>query len=137
MNRQQRRASQREIKQEQRTYVAALPETLTPIPLEEFPPVIPGQPYLMQAWRSRNYVVQLYDEPNRVKRLSVCRARRSPQGWVDGITWDELQTIKHELGFGDLYGVEVYPRDRDVINVANFRHLWLLPEPLPIGWFEP
>ena len=30
--------------------------------------------------------------------------------------------------------VEVFPADDQVVNVANMRHLWVLPEPLPFAW---
>lgn len=46
---------------------------------------------------------------------------------ADGITWDDLQWLKAAVGFGDREAVEVFPRDCDVVNVANMRHLWVLP----------
>lgn len=53
----------------------------------------------------------------------------------DGITWDDLQWIKRAAGYGDREAVEVYPLDDDVVNVANMRHLWILPagQRLPFG----
>ena len=30
--------------------------------------------------------------------------------------------------------MEVYPRTADLVNVANMRHLWVLPELLPFAW---
>lgn len=55
-------------------------------------------------------------------------------GWADGLTWDELQAIKRDVGFGDWYGFEIYPPDQQVVNAANIRHLWISPEPFGIGW---
>lgn len=52
----------------------------------------------------------------------------------DGLTWDELQAIKRDVGFGDWHGLEIYPPDQQVVNVANIRHIWISPEPLWIGW---
>jgi hypothetical protein len=135
VNRRERRATQKE----QHSFVKAqaLPEQLTPVLPDEFPAIglLP-----VQAWRSRKYLVQLWDEPSeyqRMMRLSVCRVMQNANGrWQDGLTWDELQAIKREVGYGDWYAIEIYPRDEDVVNVANFRHLWLLPVPLPIGWFK-
>lgn len=120
----------------QHKYVSDLPANLTLIPPKDFPPV--DHPPL-KAWQSRKYMAQLYDEANetypRLLRLSICRVRiKGDGGWQQNITWEELQAIKRELGYGDWWGVECYPRDRDIVNVANFRHLWLLPEPLDIGW---
>lgn len=120
----------------QHKYVSDLPTKLTPIPQEDFPKM--DYPPLM-AWQSRKYLVQLYSEANdtypHLVRLSICRVRiKGDGGWQENLTWLELQSIKRELGYGDWYAVEVYPRDKDIVNVANFRHLWLLPEPLAIGW---
>lgn len=130
MSRNQRRLLKKEVNK----YAAQYPADLVPVPRDEWPPI---DPVPQQVWRSSRYIVQLYNEMHGVIRLSVCRARLNNQGQkVDGLTWDELQAIKHELGFGHVYAIEVYPRDRDVINVANMRHLWLLPSPLPVGWFS-
>jgi hypothetical protein len=94
-----------------------------------------------QVWQSSRYMAQLWDAANPaypdLKRLSVCRVRVDVRGRLqDGLTWDELQAVKSELGYGEWYGVEVYPPDSQVVNLANFRHLWLLPAPLRIGWFK-
>lgn len=53
---------------------------------------------------------------------------------MDGITWDELQALKRQCGFGDRFAVEVYPADLDVVNVGNLRHLWVLQGALPFAW---
>lgn len=135
MGNMQRRRQYREYRKEQHDFVKPLPEALTPIPPEDFPPMNGKLPE--KAWKSRKFMVQQYAEGNGCFRLSVCRVRLNNAGrFEDGITWDDLQTIKREVGFGDWYGVEVYPRDEDMVNVANFRHVWLLPAPLPIGWFK-
>jgi hypothetical protein len=93
------------------------------------------------VWRSRHYLAVVYPVPAlngvEVRRLSVNRVTIRPDGhWDEGIRWDDLQRLKRETGHGDWYGVEIYPRDRDIVNVANMRHLWLLAEPLALGWFE-
>jgi hypothetical protein len=54
--------------------------------------------------------------------------------WADNITWDELQALKTQCGYGGHDAVEVYPPTRDVVNVANIRHLWVLAEKLPFAW---
>lgn len=93
-------------------------------------------PSMREVYRSQKYLVQVHEEPNGLVRLSICRTSQKGKGqWKDGLTWDELQQIKADIGYADWYGVEVYPRQEDVINVANMRHLWLTREPLGIGWF--
>lgn len=85
-------------------------------------------------WISRDFLVQVFLE-KRAIRLSVNRTTIQSDGrWSDRITWDELQAIKREVGYGDRFAVEIYPADRDLVNVANMRHLWILRDPLGIGW---
>ena len=56
--------------------------------------------------------------------------------WRDGITWDELQDLKSQCGRGDELAVEVYPKDKNLVNKSNHRHLWIIknPEELPYVW---
>lgn len=91
-----------------------------------------------RAWRSRRFLVQEFAEPEGVIRLSCSRSTLRGDGrWEDGITWDELQRLKAEAGYGGRFAIEVYPADIDVVNVGNLRHLWILPEPLPFAWKRP
>ena len=116
---------------------AKLPMILKPVPRESWPSVpleVSKIPYAV--WRSRDFLVSAYQEPDGVSRLSVARSAidTTTGRWKDGITWDELQEIKRQVGLGEYMAVEIFPADRDVINVANMRHLWVLREPLNIGW---
>ncbi len=138
MSRQERRA----VASELRKRAASWPEKLTPVDPSEWPPRREGQAeYPYAVWRSKRYLVQLYEckerfDGQRVVRLSVNYSTVGADGgWGQGMSWDELQAIKYDVGFGDRYAIEVYPRDWDVVNVANMRHLWILVKPLPIGWF--
>jgi hypothetical protein len=113
---------------------AKQPATLTPVPREKWPEM--GNIGIPSAvFRSRTHLVQVYDEGDGMQRLSILRTQLNKAGeWVDGIPWDELQDIKRQIGMGDKYAIEIYPRDRDIVNVANLRHLWVLDQPLSIGW---
>lgn len=93
-----------------------------------------GKP--LGVWRSRSHLAVLWFPTGAgVPRLSVCRTALDDNGrFSDGITWDDLQRIKSECGFGDIEALEVYPRDEDVVNVANQRHLWLMSEPSGLAW---
>lgn len=127
LNRHQRRA---EIAR-QRKHIAQYPKRLTRLPRTEWPE---SDPVPSQVWVSQQFLVQLVHEPN-AWRISVNRTALGRDGrWADGITWDELQAIKREIGFGDNYAVEVYPRDIDAVNVANMRHLWVPMGEGPVGW---
>ena len=69
-----------------------------------------------------------------IVRLSINRTLLSGERWEDGITWDELQSIKMQCGYGDFDAMEIYPADRDIVNVANMRHLWIMASPLKNAW---
>lgn len=132
MNRQERRANRRISHQNNKDRTSKL----TPIPRDEWPIMSPEP---ISCWVSKRYMVQVYQEPNyhqwSLYRMSICRTTQNGKGqWDDKITWDEIQAIKTELGFGTKFGIEIYPRDDEVVNVANMRHIWLLPIPLDIGW---
>ena len=113
---------------------AKLPERLQEIPRDQWPANAP--PSIIRVFRSRDYLVQEYREPNPlvISRLSICRTTISGNRWKDGITWDELQRIKNEVGYGDADAVEIYPADDDVVNVANMRHLWVMDARIPFAW---
>lgn len=96
-------------------------------------------PKRTHVWQSRKFLVQMFDEDCfqgiDTRRISVARVTMKDDGnWNENITWEELMQVKREIGFGHWYAVEVYPRDDDIVNVANMRHLWLLAQRLDIGW---
>lgn len=107
---------------------------LVEVPRGHWAPVMQGG--VLRVWRSRNFLVQ--ERPARdpaIVVLAVNRTQRGPERWLDGISWDELQQIKFECGYGNHDAVEVYPRDADVVNVANMRHLWIMRDgSLPFAW---
>ena len=111
---------------------ARQPDVLTPVNRDQWPTRMPAG--LARVWRSKRFLVQAFHDEGVVTRLSVCRTTLVSDRWQDGISWDELQQIKSECGFGDFHAVEVYPADKDVVNDANMRHLWVLPKPLPFAW---
>lgn len=132
MNRKDRRT----LAKESRTLASERKAIFSPIPREEWPP---AERPPMAVWANRKYLVQFYVESNAdfpdLCRLTICRTTLNPKGgWDDGMTWDELNRIKDELGFGDYYAMEIYPRHSDIVNDANMRHLWMLSQPLSIGW---
>lgn len=91
---------------------------------------------LVEVWQSRDFLVQVYERKNGAERLSILRTSLNAEGtrWKDGISWEQLQRLKHECGRGDRFAVEIYPADADVVNVANLRHLWVLDEPPSFAW---
>ena len=109
------------------------PKNLTVI--TEWPPGVPRDSRVV-VMRSRDFLVQVFDEGNNLIRLSICQTDWDVNAgrWKDGITWDDLQRIKSEAGYGDRQAVEIFPENSNVVNVANMLHLWVLPEALPFAW---
>lgn len=91
---------------------------------------------VVELWRSARFLVQVYRPEKGAQRISVNRtAIDTVTGrWLDGISWEDLQRIKREIGRGELDAVEIYPPDTDMVNVANMRHLWILEYSLPYAW---
>lgn len=88
----------------------------------------------VKAYRSKDYLVQIYNDKG-FERISVNSVYFKDDGhWCDGISWDTLMWIKDAIGYGDYDAVEVYPKTANSVNVANFRHLFVLKEPLPFIW---
>jgi len=54
--------------------------------------------------------------------------------YVEGITWEELQSLKDQSGYGNCCAVEIYPPNKDIVNVANMRHLWIPVEDPKYRW---
>ena len=128
MTRAERRAQGNAI----RDLVRTLPDQLALVPVEEWLPRWPFEPDRapIECWRSRWFTVQVYAVPtDGAVRLSVQRTDRQ-----DGISWDELQGVKAQIGRGDCWAVELFPPDERVVNVANMRHLWLLSAAPSFGW---
>lgn len=132
-NREHRRSAQKFIAQEN----AKWPNELKVWPREDWPNPSAS---VSRVLRSKTFLVQEYaaDAPA-IVRLSVNRAAISNDGgWQQDITWEELQRLKREAGYGDFEAVEVFPTDENVVNVANMRHLWILPAgSLAFAWRKP
>jgi len=125
------RAERRALQAENKKW----PAQLRQVPREEWPPsVLPLGRRHVEVWRSRDFLVQVFSAHRGIERLSVCRTAHTGKSFVDGIAWEDLQRLKSECGRGDKDAVEIFPPDKDVVNVANMRHLWVLPHQLPFGW---
>ena len=78
------------------------------------------------VWESNTYLAAAFNDKG-CTRLDIERKDKK-----DGITWDELQSIKDECGFGDKDAIEFYPSNDAVLNTANFRHLYIFDGNLPL-----
>lgn len=87
-----------------------------------------------QVWLGRDLMVQVFDDRPCV-RLSFSRTTTNGSGrWKDGITWDEIQDAKSQIGMGERWAIEIYPADEHLVNVANMRHLWILDDAPACAW---
>lgn len=77
------------------------------------------------VWESDEYAAAAFNDGTAI-RLDICR-----HDLKDGLTWDQLREIKNQCGFADFDGIEFYPREKDVINTGNIRHLYLFKDQLP------
>lgn len=137
MNRAERKMQERFVATEN----AKWPRELAPVPREQWPVAAPGWQRPVAVFRSMTFLVQVFEEQSG-HRLSINRTVIA--GWKsdwpvyrEGISWDEMQRLKAEAGFGDRWAVEIFPPDSEVVNAANMRHLWLLAEPPSFGWRRP
>lgn len=110
------------------------PAHLVVLPVFEYPSKPPAG--LIRVLRSRDYLVQVIAAPEpALVRLSVNRTGLDARSdWNQNIPWEDMQRIKAECGYAGHDAVEIYPREADVVNVANMRHLWVLETPLSFAW---
>ena len=132
MNREERRKAPRHT-----AHRYDLSKVLKPIPREDWPTnayKTGGMP--RAVFMSNQFLVQIFDEEGGFTRISVNRIEMGRDGrWLADITWDQLQQVKADVGYALQDAVEVYPAERDVVNVANIRHLWVVPAGyLPFAW---
>jgi hypothetical protein len=126
LNRAERRAHAKRM--------AELPAKLMEILPHEWPSNL-HDPKRVRVFRSRELLVQEFREADNIMRLSINVTRVGGNGrWEDGITWEDLQAVKDELGYADRDAVEVFPAQGDLVNAANMRHVWVLPYRLPFIW---
>ena len=117
---------------------AKRPARLEPVPRAEWPESMESRVGATVAvWRSRGFFVQRFSAPEpAICRLSILRTTLDPKSgrWEDNITWDEIQRLKEEAGYGSAWAVEIFPAAGEVVNVANIRHLWILPAAPAFAW---
>jgi hypothetical protein len=131
MNREQRR----KYNQQMARINNQRPERLEVVPRDKWPE--DGAAKRFNVMLSKYFLVQMFNEDDGMIRLSINRTLLTGCGRFFGeISWDELQDVKRQAGYADRCAFEVYPTDNNIINVANMRHLWVLPEGENSGWIK-
>lgn len=113
---------------------AGYPKHLITIPSAQWCPVPWDDSNRTEVWRSCDFLVQIFAEKHGAERLTICRTRIMGKTWQDGISWDDLQRLKRECGRAKKWAVEIFPAESDIVNVANMRHLWVLPQAPEFSW---
>lgn len=136
LSRKERRAAARHAREQKKRFG----DNLSALPLDEWRHLaLKSTVPVLSVWRSKQFLVQVYDESKYIGglvRLSVCRTDIDSHGdWADKITWDQLQGLKKQVGMGDFDAIEAFPKDSDVVNVANLRHLWVFTKGSPLNFF--
>lgn len=130
--------SDRNVRRLAKKQAKKYPIGLREVPRADWPGKMPDG--LNRVFRSQDYLVQEFLEADGTIRLSVSCAlvTGNPAGnarWnEDGLSWDELMAVKQQCGYGTSWAVEIYPEADLVVNVANMRHLWIMPFHRTIGW---
>ena len=78
------------------------------------------------AWESDQYRVYAFLDQNTI-RLDIEMLDKT-----DGLSWDDMPQIKNDCGYQHFDAVEFYPREQDVINTGNVRHIYLYSTLLPL-----
>jgi hypothetical protein len=89
-----------------------------------------------EMWASRKFhVLILENKTNGAEQLNIYRAEVDTKSkrWRDGISWEEMQELKKQCGRGDKIAFEPFPKDSEVINTNNIRHLFIAKENSSIG----
>lgn len=84
-------------------------------------------------YRNRIYQVAVsYTENRAMAHLSIKRLDKAPIR-----DWRDLQRIKNELVGPECEGVELYPAESRLVDMANQYHLWVFTDPeykIPFGF---
>lgn len=80
------------------------------------------------AWESEEFKAGLFTFQGYM-RLSIWPLEETSSP----VSWEALQKVKSDCGFGNFEAIEIYPRDGQVVNTANARHLYLVAEALPFA----
>lgn len=93
----------------------------------------PTRMQLKRACLNLVYSVQFFERESTWGMVDHLIIRRHDEGLL--FPWSDLQRIKDELISPERVAVEVFPPRSQLVDDANCRHLWILPEgfTLPFG----
>jgi hypothetical protein len=98
------------------------PPQMTPLPLPADLP--PDQQQIKAQWRSRWHLA-IHWKRDGHEYLNMHRVEMDQTGmWLPGITWEDMQAIKQQCGFGLMVGHVLFPSNYDPVP-QNIYTMWL------------
>ena len=84
-------------------------------------------PGMTRAFRNNRYTVMIYDNSLSPMDTWITKAliQRHDDRPIEG-HWKELQKIKNEIFGTEVWGVEFYPAESQLIDQKNIYWLWIL-----------
>lgn len=125
LNREQRRA----LEKAHKILISTYPDELTKV--SENDPDIPYSSHpedITAIYRNKKFTVIVWKQNRYCKycKFTVSRNEWSSKErrYLDNITWDEIMEIKRAIGLGETQCWEYFPKDSEVVNEANLRHIF-------------
>ena len=79
-----------------------------------------------QVFQNNIFVVQVFNHPSSWGEVKRAMIRRNDELPIHD--WNKIQRIKNEVFGEDAVALEVYPKQKNLIDVANIYWLWVLPK---------
>lgn len=117
-----------------------MPDHLVKVDLKSYYEGDPAKDGITEIWVSNSFRLAVFVHADGTEQLNIHRTHidHENDAWKDGITWDEMMELKRQCGRGERDFFEWFPRDSNIVNNGNFRHLWLANEDgkIPAFLFE-
>lgn len=81
---------------------------------------------LRSCWHNNIYAIQVFARQTADGEALQLTINRHDNEEIEG--WSDLQRIKNEVVGAHRVAIEIYPPESEVMDQANMRHLFVLPE---------
>lgn len=99
---------------------------LLPIDLTASPVAAPE--WMTRCYRNNRYTVMINDNAERSGLLAIKAMVRQHDGLPIKNHWREMQNIKNAIFGREAEAVEFYPKESELVDVANVYWLWVFVE---------
>lgn len=92
--------------------------------------------WMTRAYSNNRYVVMICDNAETSKGAAIrCMIQRHDNTPIPN-HWAEIQKVKNEIFGKEAIGIEYYPKESELVDVANIYWLWIFKDethlPIPI-----